>query len=149
VIHRLVRVVVIAVAAGLVMVRLDADIAPESIGGVAIGLLAWLLMMLSVLLGRSQGLRPAPASPREVVARDLHMPLGLLALIAAMVHWHPRWRNLTGILSLGLLWAVVLSLALPGLRRIRGMQRIHRFGAHVLAAAATLHGIHTLFFAQN
>ena len=144
-----VRVLVIAVAAWLIVVRLGTDISPESLSGVAIGLFAWILMILSVLVGRHQGLRPDPASPREALARDLHMPIGLLALIAAMVHWHPRWRNLTGILSLGLLWTVVLSLAWPGLRRIRGMQQIHRYGAHLLAAVATLHGIQTLFFARN
>ena len=148
-IHGLIRVLVIALAACLVIVRLDADISPESLGGIAMGLFAWFLMVLSVLVGRRQGLRPDPTSPREAFARDLHMPIGLLALIAGMVHWHPRWRNLTGILSLGLLWAVVLSLASPDLRRIPGMQRVHRYAAHLLAAAATLHGIQTLFFAQN
>ena len=50
---------------------------------------------------------------------------------------------------MGLMWVVVLSLAWPGLRRIPGMQRIHRYGAHLLIAVTTLHGMLTLFLEQN
>jgi hypothetical protein len=148
-IHGSVRVSVVTVAACLIAARLVTDISPESLTGVAIGLFAWVLMLLSVWVGRHQGLRRAPMNPGEAVTRDLHMPIGLLTLVAVMVHWHPRWRNLPGVLSMGLMWVVVLSLALPGLRRIPGMQRVHRYGAHLLVAVATLHGILTLFFVQN
>jgi hypothetical protein len=148
-IHRLVRVSAVTAAACLIAVRLGTDISPESLAGVAIGLFAWLLILLSVVVGRHQGLRRDPIDTGEAVARDLHVPIGLLTLIAAMVHWHPRWRNFPGILSLGLMWVVVLSLAWPGLRRIPGMQLTHRYGAHLLVAVATLHGILTLFFVKN
>jgi hypothetical protein len=148
-IHGLIRVSVVAAAACLIVVRLETDISPESLTGVAIGLFAWALMMLSVVAGRHQGLRGEPINSGEAVARDLHVPIGLLTLVAAMVHWHPRWRNLSGILSLGLMWVVVLSLAWPGLRRIPGFYQVHRYGAHLLAAAATLHGVLTLFFVKN
>ncbi len=148
-IHGLVRVSAVTTAACLIVIRLGTDISPESLTGVAIGLFAWLLMMLSVVVGFRQGLRRHPMDPGEATARDLHMPLGLLTLVAVMAHWHPQWRDLPGILSLGLLWVVVLSLVWPGLRRIPGMYRAHRYGAHLLAAVATLHGIQALFFVQN
>lgn len=148
-IHGLIRLSVVATAACLIIVRLETDISPESLAGVAIGLFAWVLMMSSVVAGRHQGLRGEPINTGEAVARDLHVPIGLLTLVAAMVHWHPRWRNLSGILSLGLMWVVVLSLAWPGLRRIPGLHRAHRYGAYLLAAVVTLHGILTLFFVKN
>ncbi len=116
---------------------------------VSIGLFAWLLMILSVVMGLRQGLQRDPMDSGEATARDLHMPIGLLTLVVVMVHWHPHWRDLPGILSLGLLLVVVASLAWPGLRRIPGMYRAHRYGAHLLAVVATLHGIQSLFFVQN
>lgn len=145
----LLRAVAVLASAGLIAVGLGGDVSSESLTGVSLGLLAWLLAALSLLVGRYQGVRRDPKDQREAAARELHAPLGVVTLAAALAHWHPRWRNLFGVLSLGLLWAVVLSLAWPGLRRVVGAQRAHRYAAHLLVALATVHGAQALFFAQN
>lgn len=148
-IHTLAWVSMATVAACLIAVRLSMDISPESLTGTAIGLFAWLLVILSLVVGHHQGIKHNPRDISEATARDLHVPVALLTLIVAMAHWHPRWRDLFGVLSMGLLWLVLLSLAWPGLRRFPWVRRGHRYTAHLLAAIVTLHGVQALFFVQN
>ena len=148
-IHGLIRGSVAIAAACLIAFRLGTDISPESLTGVGIGLLVWLLMMLSLVVGRHQGSRRASMNPGKAAAGDLHVPIGLLTVVAAMAHWHPRWRDFSGALALGLLWVVVLALVWPPLRRFPAMRRAHRFGAYLLVAVASVHGIQALFFVQN
>ncbi len=145
----LIRGSVAIAAACLIALRLGTDISPESLTNIGIGLLVWLLMMLSLVVGRHQGPRRDPMNPGEAAARDLHVPIGLLTVVAAMVHWHPRWRDLSGALALGLLGVVVLTLTWPRLRSIRAIRRAHGLAAYLLVAVASVHGIQTLFFAQN
>ncbi len=147
--HRLIRGSVAIAVACLIALRLGTDISPESLTGVGIGLLVWLLMMLSLVVGRRQGSRRDPMNPGEAAARDLHVPIGLLTVVAAIAHWHPRWRDFSGALALGLLGAVVLTVAWPPLRSIPAMRRAHGLAAYLLAAVASVHGIQALFFVQN
>ena len=132
-------------AAAFVIPRMTIAYASDSPLGVAFGIAAYGLIVLSLAAGLVSGGTTRVAR----LARETHRPLGTLAVAAALAQWHPRWRDYLGIATAVLVLLVALSLALNRFRRVRGLRLIHKYGAYALVAIALTHGVRALFFAGN
>ena len=117
--------------------------------GIGLGVLAAMLIILSVFVGQKQGRQPAPQTRGAIIARQLHIPVGLLTVSAAIAHWQVLWKNLLGLTGMVLLLVVVFSVILHHARHSSLMLLLHQYAAYALAAVSIAHGIDTLFLATN
>ena len=133
----------------LFMTRFVVDYRAETPLGISLGLLATGLILLSVLVGQAQGRMPASLTWRSTMARQFHIPVGLLTIAAAFAHWQVLWKNTLGLTGMALLLVVVLSLPWRQARHSRVMHLLHQYAAYALAAISIVHGIDVLFLTPN
>ena len=133
----------------LLMTRLVVDYRAETPLGISLGLLAAGLIILSVFAGQAQGRTPVPLTRRAVMARQFHIPVGLLTIAAAFAHWQVLWKNMLGLAGMTLLLVVVLSLPWHHAYHSRVMFLVHQYAAYALVAVSIIHGIDALFLAPT
>ena len=133
----------------LLMTRLVVDYRAETPLGISLGLLAAGLIILSVFAGQAQGRTPVPLTRRAVMARQFHIPVGLLTIAAAFAHWQVLWKNMLGLAGMTLLLVVVLSLPWHHAHQSRVMLLVHQYAAYALVVVTIIHGIDALFLAPT
>lgn len=135
-------IALVALAAAVVL-RATVDFSADSPRGVALGAAAFFFFAMAALLGR---LRRTRSSAISRFARATHAPLAVLALAAAVAHWHLRGRDYLGLTLLLLFGLVFLSSSLGLTRRYRVLRWLHKYAAYALLILAPFHGIRALFF---
>jgi cytochrome b561 len=132
-------------ACGFVFVRFAYAYGADSPMGIMFGIVTGTLIAALVLSGslRRRGTWIGG------LARDVHKPLGVLVLGAALAHWHLRGRDYLGIAEAALLLVVVMALLKDSFRRHKLLRVVHKYGAYGLVLLAVIHGARALFFAGN